>query len=148
MVPLRNMSKKMPGIGANAVQGLIDGINSKKTELQAVAAELAAIVAGTAQTELDIHSPSRVMKKLGNYTTEGFILGIQQAASKLSNAVNNMYGSLANSTQTMKAGSSTVNSNTNSYDYSKAQSNHFTIYTQESPERVMRRELDRMAFKL
>ncbi|MFG3613090.1 hypothetical protein [Rummeliibacillus stabekisii] len=145
---VKKMSKKMPVIGANAVQGLIDGINSKKTELQAVAAELAAIVAGTAQTELDIHSPSRVMKKLGNYTTEGFILGIQQAASKLSNAVNNMYGSLANSTQTMKSGSSTVNSNKNSYDYSKAQSNHFTIYTQESPERVMRRELDRMAFKL
>lgn len=144
----KDMSKRMPKIGADAVQGLIDGINSKKTELQTVAAELAAIVAGTTQSELDIHSPSRVMKKLGVFTTEGFIVGLQESASKLKNAMSNLYGGLSNSAQTMMTGSSTVNSNTNSYDYSKAQSNHFTIYTQESPERVMRRELDRMAFKL
>ena len=122
-------------------------MKSKKSELEKVAAELAAIVANTTQSELDIHSPSRVMKKLGVYTNEGFIVGLQESFGRLKSAMSNLYGSLSNSAQTMMTGSSTVNNRSNSYDYSKHFQPKVEIYTQESPERAVERTLDRMAFK-
>lgn len=143
---VKNMASKMPSLGANAVQGLIDGINSKKAELERVAAELAAIVAGTTQTELDIHSPSRVMKKLGGYTTEGFVLGMQQAAKKLSNVSSNVFSSLAKNAAVTSGQASNI-STSKSIDNSKSQNNHINVYTQESPEKAIERTLNRMAFK-
>lgn len=143
---VKNMASKMPSLGANAVQGLIDGINSKKAELERVAAELAAIVAGTTQTELDIHSPSRVMKKLGGYTTEGFVLGMQQVAKKLSNASANVFSSLAKNAAVTSGQASNI-STSKSIDNSKSQNNHINVYTQESPEKAIERTLNRMAFK-
>lgn len=143
---VKNMASKMPSLGANAVQGLIDGINSKKAELERVAAELAAIVAGTTQTELDIHSPSRVMKKLGGYTTEGFVIGMQQAAKKLSNVSSNVFSSLAKNAAVTSGQASNI-STSKSIDNSKSQNNHINVYTQESPEKAIERTLNRMAFK-
>lgn len=143
---VKNMASKMPSLGANAVQGLIDGINSKKAELERVAAELAAIVAGTTQTELDIHSPSRVMKKLGGYTTEGFVLGMQQVAKKLANASSNVFSSLSKNAAVTSGQASNI-STSKSIDNSKSQNNHINVYTQESPEKAIERTLNRMAFK-
>lgn len=146
----KNEMKNMPSIGSYAVQGLIDGMNAKKSELATVAAEIASLVASTTQSELDIHSPSRVMKKLGEYTNEGFIVGLQASAAKLKNAMSNMYGSLANSAQTMmNVGSSTVTSSTNSYDYSKNPSYtvHVDAVSDTQIARVVRREFEAMAFK-
>lgn len=143
---VKDMASKMPSLGANAVQGLIDGINSKKAELERVAAELAAIVAVTTQTELDIHSPSRVMKKLGGYTTEGFVVGMQQAAKKLSNVSSNIFSSLAKNAAVTSGQASNI-STSKSIDNSKSQNNHINVYTQESPEKAIERTLNRMAFK-
>lgn len=143
---VKDMASKMPSLGVNAVQGLIDGINSKKAELERVAAELAAIVAGTTQTELDIHSPSRVMKKLGGHTTEGFVIGMQQAAKKLANASSNVFSSLAKNAAVTSGQASNI-STSKSIDNSKSQNNHINVYTQESPEKAIERTLNRMAFK-
>lgn len=143
---VKDMASKMPSLGANAVQGLINGLNSKKDELARVAAELAAIVAGTTQTELDIHSPSRVMKKLGGYTTEGFVIGMQQAAKKLANASSNVFSSLAKNAAVTSGQASNI-STSKSIDNSKSQNNHINVYTQESPKKAIERTLNRMAFK-
>lgn len=143
---VKNMQSQMPSIGSNAVQGLIDGINSKKDLLAAAAAELAAIVAGTVQSDLDIHSPSRVFKGFGVNVNEGFIQGLQQSAARLKNAMQGVYGSLANSAQRVMNNSSVV-TNTKTIDNSRAQNNSIVIQTTESPERAIRRELDRLAFK-
>ncbi|MEK5390216.1 hypothetical protein NSQ59_07500 [Margalitia sp. FSL K6-0131] len=143
----KNMQSQMPSIGANAVQGLIDGINSRKAALEAAAAELAKIVAGTVQSDLDIHSPSRVFKGFGINVNEGFIQGLQQSAARLKNTMQDVYGSLANSAQKVMQSSSTVTNNSRTIDNSKAQNNNIVIQTTESPERALRRELDRLAFK-
>lgn len=143
---VKDMASKMPSLGANAVQGLINGLNSKKDELARVAAELAAIVAGTTQSELDIHSPSRVMKKLGGHTTEGFVVGMQQAAKKLANASANVFSSLAKNAAVTSGQASNI-STSKTIDNSKSQNNHINVYTQESPEKAIERTLNRMAFK-
>ncbi|MFD2870379.1 hypothetical protein ACFSY7_17945 [Kurthia populi] len=138
----------MPSIGANAVQGLIDGMQSKKEELKSVVEEIASIITDTTQSELDIHSPSRVMRQLGEYTNEGFIVGLQGTAAKVQSVMQGVYGSVANSVSTMQ-GSSTVNNSSSSIsnDYSKTFQPSVVIQTSESPERAVKRELSRMAFK-
>jgi len=138
----------MPSIGANAVQGLIDGMQSKKEELKSVVEEIASIITDTTQSELDIHSPSRVMRQLGEYTNQGFIVGLQRTAAKVQSVMQGVYGSVANSVSTMQ-GSSTVNNSSSSIsnDYSKTFQPSVVIQTSESPERAVKRELSRMAFK-
>lgn len=149
----KNMAKKMPSIGNNAVQGLIDGLNAKLPELEAVAAKMASLVAGTVQTDLDIHSPSRVMKKLGMYTNEGFIVGLQDSFGRLKAAMSNMYGSLANSAQTMMSTSTTNNVTHSSYDQSRSYQPSVTIINQNpstSPSQLARKavqEQRRMAME-
>lgn len=142
----KDQFKDMPSIGSYAVQGLIDGMNSRKAELEALAAELAAIVSGTVASSLDIHSPSRVMKKLGGYTTEGFVIGMQQAAKKLANASSNVFSSLSKNAAVTSGQASNI-STSKSIDNSKSQNNHINVYTQESPEKAIERTLNRMAFK-
>lgn len=136
----------MPSIGANAVQGLIDGMQSKKEELKSVVEEIASIITDTTQSELDIHSPSRVMRRLGEYTNEGFIVGLQRTAAKVQSVMQGVYGSVANSVSTMQS-SSTVNNSSINNDYSKTFQPSVVIQTSENPERAVKRELSRMAFK-
>lgn len=139
---------KMTTIGSDAVQGLINGMQYKKDELKKTVEEIAQLIAETTQTELDIHSPSRVMRRLGEYTNEGFIVGLRQSAAKVQSAMQNVYGSLASSTDAVRQSSIVNNSSsTTSIDRSKKQENSFTIYTQESPEKLIKRELNKMAFK-
>ena len=64
-------------VGKNVAQGLVDGINSKTDEIKKAAEELASTVLDTTKEELDIHSPSRKMFELGEYTGEGLALGIK-----------------------------------------------------------------------
>ena len=63
-------------IGNDAIDGLINGLNAKKGELQATAAEIGAIVDQAVRKELKIKSPSRVMKTIGGYVMDGMIVGI------------------------------------------------------------------------
>lgn len=63
-------------LGKNTAQGLIDGLNSMKGSLGRTATDLARIITNSIKNELKIASPSKVTKKLGSFTSEGFINGI------------------------------------------------------------------------
>ena len=94
---VKNEMKEMPTIGEYAVSGLINGLSSKRKELITVAQKLANDVKGAFQGALDIHSPSRVFHGFGVNINEGLINGIQDSASRLNKAMDNVYGSLASS---------------------------------------------------
>lgn len=64
------------GIGKNAVQGLIDGINAKKREAEQTAKAIATIVSNATKKGFDSHSPSKVFKQIGEYVVEGLVIGI------------------------------------------------------------------------
>jgi|UPI0003B5C33D phage-related minor tail protein len=66
-------------IGKNIIQGLINGLGSLKDRALAKAAEIANGIKSRIKSALGIHSPSRVMMELGEYTGEGFVLGLQSA---------------------------------------------------------------------
>lgn len=53
---VKNMANQMPSIGSYAISGLIDGMNSKKAELKAVANEISSIVSSINATGTNIAS--------------------------------------------------------------------------------------------
>lgn len=64
-------------IGINIMQGLYDGLSSMESSLYSKANDIANNIANVVKTALDIHSPSRVMFQLDDYTMQGFQNGIE-----------------------------------------------------------------------
>lgn len=62
--------------GRDAVQGLINGLTERLGRLREIASDIASTVEGAIKSGLGIHSPSRVMKEVGQNTVEGFRLGL------------------------------------------------------------------------
>ena len=82
----------METVGADAAQGLANGLYSRQGEVQAAANALAQTVQETMSAALDIHSPSRVMERLGGYVTEGFALGIERQIAAVDRAISGVVG--------------------------------------------------------
>lgn len=77
-------------MGEDVDIGLANGINNKADVAIAAAETLAKSVAAIMSSALDINSPSKVMRELGGYVGEGFALGIEDTASLVGQATNNM----------------------------------------------------------
>lgn len=90
-------------IGMDAGNGLLQGLSSTSNAIKSKALDIANSVKKTIQSALDIHSPSRVMMGFGVNINEGLIKGIEQTQNRLNNAMNTVYGSLANSANKSKA---------------------------------------------
>jgi hypothetical protein len=69
----------MNALGVSAAQGFIAGLSSMGGDLsQATSDYIDTLLDGIA-TKLEIKSPSKVTKKLGEYTGEGFTLGLSES---------------------------------------------------------------------
>lgn len=77
-------------IGQNIGQGLINGMDSKLYAIKAKAAQLARAAEQGVKEAGEIHSPSRVMARLGGYTADGFILGIESKMDAVQRTVRSM----------------------------------------------------------
>lgn len=64
-------------IGHYAGRGFYDGLESMENSIFSEARYIADNVSDTIRDALDIHSPSRVMKQIGEYTIEGFKQGME-----------------------------------------------------------------------
>lgn len=80
--------KKM---GADIIQGLINGITSKIKAVGNAIKSVTSAITGKIQSILDIHSPSRVLIELGQYTGEGLAVGL----ANMKGMVEDASGSLA-----------------------------------------------------
>jgi len=63
--------------GSNLIQGLLDGWTSKLGTLFSLVTGTARDVKNKTNSELDIHSPSRVFMEIGRNTIDGFIVGME-----------------------------------------------------------------------
>lgn len=63
--------------GAQMMNGLIAGINSKRGAVMAAARSVASAAASAVNSALKIHSPSRVLVETGQYSDEGLIKGFE-----------------------------------------------------------------------
>lgn len=73
---VRNLRSGFYNSGYYASTGLAQGINAGAGAAIAAANRLANQVAATMNKALKVGSPSRVTRKIGGFTTEGFVLGI------------------------------------------------------------------------
>lgn len=78
----KNLGSQLLQAGRDAIQGFINGVKGKMSEALNVARDMANKVYQTVKSALDIHSPSRKMKKLGKHTAEGMAQGIKKATPK------------------------------------------------------------------
>lgn len=76
--------------GQNVVTGLINGMNSKKQQLVETAKEMGNAIKKATNTELDIHSPSRVMKQTGVNVVLGTKIGMEDTFGELRKTSKNM----------------------------------------------------------
>lgn len=77
-------------IGVDAIQGLLDGLNSMHSDLQNTANAIAESVTGTIKDTLQIKSPSRVMRQLGVWITQGLVDGMRTEEDMPSKVIENM----------------------------------------------------------
>lgn len=69
--------------GQNVVTGLINGMNSKRQQLIDTAKAMGNAIKKATNTELDIHSPSRVMKQTGVNVVLGTKIGMEDTFGEL-----------------------------------------------------------------
>ena len=67
-------------IGLNMSLGLASGISAGRSAVISAATQVASSAIAAAKSRLQIASPSKVFKKLGGYTGEGFLIGLESYA--------------------------------------------------------------------
>jgi len=95
----------METLGYNAAIGLANGINIGAVEAIGAANDLARQVYNSIQSALDIHSPSRVLMRMGQFTAEGFAEGIEDGMARVEAATARM-GRAAMAEPTYRSGGS------------------------------------------
>lgn len=66
----------LASIGRQIMQGFLNGISGMVGTIKSKVKEIAALIPNSVKKFLGIHSPSRVMMELGEFTSEGFLKGI------------------------------------------------------------------------
>ena len=78
------------GIGKDVISGFVNGIKSKVKDVADAAKSAADAVTGKIKSILKIASPSKVLRKFGNWTGEGFVIGMEGMTGKIAKAAENM----------------------------------------------------------
>lgn len=76
----------MYSIGADMAQGFVNGLISKRGNIRAEGKKHVSIYKDEVKSAGGIHSPSRVMRKVGAFMGEGFILGLNDKVAGISKA--------------------------------------------------------------
>jgi phage-related minor tail protein len=89
---ISNLPDQMWNFGANMIEGLIDGIASMLKNLKKMIRDVADTIKDGISDALDINSPSKEMKKLGAYATEGLALGLESEVGKITSVMDHISG--------------------------------------------------------
>ncbi|MBM6776020.1 hypothetical protein H7U34_01820 [Collinsella tanakaei] len=80
---LQSIPGRVVSIGRNIIQGLVSGITSAAgTVVSAVTGAVGGAI-NAAKNLLGIHSPSRVFKEIGDFTMQGFEVGIDESLNNV-----------------------------------------------------------------
>lgn len=76
---IKSLPSKVVEIGRNIIQGLVDGITGAAGRVVSAITGAVGNAIGAAKKLLGIASPSKLFKKFGGYTMEGFEIGIEKS---------------------------------------------------------------------
>lgn len=128
--------------GINVMNGLINGMESRRGGLVSTAQSIAQTVKNTMNNALDIHSPSRELYKTGVYTGLGQINGMKSTLPEIQQTANNMANaSIPENERYTPSSSPTTNSrSTTSENHTYAPTFNLTI-SGTSDDRTMARKV-------
>lgn len=87
---------EMVSVGADLISGLIEGIKSMAQGAIDAVGGVVNDAISWAENLLGISSPSKVFRKIGEYTSEGLAIGIDRMAGKATGAVSNIARDMTN----------------------------------------------------
>ena len=73
-----DVASELYNIGVNVIQGLINGITAKASAVTSALSGVVSRAVAAVEAKLGINSPSKVMKEIGEYTVEGFVVGVEE----------------------------------------------------------------------
>ena len=76
----------LSGTGSNIMQGLINGLESRRAQAVATAQSIAAATAAAANAGAQVKSPSRLTTKTGAYIGEGLVVGMESMRNAVESA--------------------------------------------------------------
>lgn len=108
---VKDMPSKMANIGRDIAMGMANGIKNAASNAISAARNMASSVADSVKSTLRISSPSKVMIEMGEYTGEGFEIGLSDKVRDVANRARDIASSaIPNVAPTMAmAGGGTVN---------------------------------------
>jgi hypothetical protein len=71
----------MYGVGIKAAEGLVKGLTKEQDKIEATMMRIAKSMEKAIKRALGIRSPSKVMEQVGDYTAEGFAVGMKRNRS-------------------------------------------------------------------
>lgn len=95
--------------GINMMQGLINGMNVMKAQVEQVARDIANTAANAVNSALQIHSPSQLMMESGQYTGEGLAIGMESRRGDVATAAQAMTQPVQDQSQQMRDMSAPMN---------------------------------------
>ena len=107
---LASIPGQVASIGSNIIQGMVNGVTGAAGKLIDAVKGAVDNAIDTAKNLLGIHSPSRVFRKIGQYTMQGAALGVDDDADVLLRSTDNAMRGMISTAQdiAMPAASSTA----------------------------------------
>lgn len=107
---LASIPGRVASIGSNIIQGMVNGVTSAAGRLISAVKDAVDNAIDAAKNLLGIHSPSRVFRKIGQYTMQGAALGVDDDADVLLRSTDNAMRGMISTAQdiAMPAASSTA----------------------------------------
>ncbi|MEU7323433.1 hypothetical protein ABZ682_23205 [Streptomyces griseoviridis] len=92
---LSGVADLLSNVGAQVVQGMVDGIRSNSSLITTAAQDMAGAAITAAENTLQIASPSKVFTKIGRFTGLGFAVGITGTAAQIKAAAKKLASDVA-----------------------------------------------------
>lgn len=130
--------------GVKAAQGLVDGLKKQQGAIEKQMEKIAAAMVKAIKNKLDIHSPSRVARRIGEQFMEGMPLGFEAMRATVSRSAASVVGAAATAASAVASVAPSIPAAgqlaaTYAGTGSSTTNNTFNMYQSEaSPEGVLR----------
>lgn len=89
-----SLASSLYNVGRDMIQGLINGVKNMAGSAVAAVKDVGSSILGGIKGVLGINSPSKEFRKIGEWTGEGFALGIEGSTAQVKAAAEDMVGAL------------------------------------------------------
>lgn len=108
---LASIPGRVASIGSNIVQGMVNGVTGAAGKLIDAVKGAVGDAINAAKNLLGIHSPSRVFRKIGQYTMQGAALGVDDDADLLLQSTDNAMRGMVDTAQSVTGNTLSASSN-------------------------------------